>query len=137
MARRHKKETVNLAAATGLVGLLPSFVFLTLVALTSPSSPFVYKEVIEQGFRVMNSSDFRIFSPIILLGGAFLALFVNLRHSFKIHGGAKTMQVTIAKVSDSGLNMFLALVALGILAILVSYSVTENWSCIIGLATSC
>jgi len=141
MNLQHTK-TFNTTALIGLVLLTPAAFFISLALskyligidyffdvfdsfIASPSHP--------ERFQIFNT-----ISPIVFLGGSFLALILNVVAvtglKFKKENSSL---VTTLLIKGNFWNLTIVLVSFLVLTILVGYIIGENWQCWVGLKAKC
>lgn len=135
-------KTFNTQALIGLVLIAPAAFFISLALskyligidyffdvfdsfIASPSHP--------ERFQIFNT-----ISPIVFLGGSFLALILNVVAvtglKFKKENSSL---VTTLLIKGNFWNLAIVLVSFLVLTILVGYIIGENWQCWVGLKAKC
>ena len=135
-------KTFNTQALIGLLLIAPAAFFISL-ALSK------YLIGIDYFFDVFDSfiassghpERFQIFntiSPIVFLGGSFLALILNVLAVTGLKFKKENSNlVTILMIKGNFWNLAVVLVSFLILSILVGYAIGENWQCWVGLKAKC
>jgi hypothetical protein len=81
---------------------------------------------------------FNLVSPIVFFGGALLALVINARPILNVNirkeqeGFVGTLRVRL-----SALNLGVIVISFMLISLLLSYTIAENWQCILGYKLSC
>jgi len=138
----HLTKTFNTQALIGLVLIAPAAFFISL-ALSK------YLVGIDYFFDVFDSfianpthpERFQIFntiSPIVFLGGTFLALVLNILAVAGLKFKKENSNlVTTLLIRGNFWNLAVVMLSFLILATLVGYAIGENWQCWVGLKDKC
>ena len=115
---------ISLALSKYLIGIDYFFdLFDSFIA--SPSHP--------ERFQIFNT-----ISPIVFLGGSFLALILNIVAVTGLKFKKENSNlVTTLMIKGNFWNLAIVLVSFLVLTILVGYIIGENWQCWVGLKAKC
>ena len=135
-------RTFNTQALIGLLLIAPAAFFISLALskyligidyffdvfdsfIASPSHP--------ERFQIFN-----IVSPIVFLGGSFLALILNVVAVTGLKFKKENSNlVTSLPIKGNFWNLAVVTISFLILSILVGYAIGENWQCWVGLKDKC
>jgi len=135
-------RTFNTQALIGLLLIAPAAFFISL-ALSK------YLIGIDYFFDVFDSfiaspghperfQIFNVVSPIVFLGGSFLALILNVVAVTGLKFKKENSNlVTSLLIKGNFWNLAVVTISFLILSILVGYAIGENWQCWVGLKDKC
>lgn len=135
-------KTFNTQALIGLVLIAPAAFFISLALskyligidyFFDAFDSFVASPTHPERFQIFN-----IVSPIVYLGGSFLALILNVLAVTGLRFKKENSNlVTTLLVKGNSWNLAVITISFLILSILVGYVIGENWQCWVGLKDKC
>lgn len=135
-------KTFNTQALIGLVLIAPAAFFISLALskyligidyFFDAFDSFVASPTHPERFQIFN-----IVSPLVFLGGSFLALILNVLAVTGLRFKKENSNlVTTLLIKGNFWNLIVVLVSFLILSILVGYVIGENWQCWVGLKDKC
>ena len=111
---------------------MPVIAFISLLSFKSFDS-FIAHPSHPERFQIFNT-----ISPIVFLGGSFLALILNVLAVTGLKFKKENSNlVTTLLIKGNFWNLTIVLMSFLILSILVGYIIGENWQCWVGLKDKC